>query len=80
VPGLGAYLDHRPGWILGFTRASARDVALWGSGATVRIHTGRGTTRAGHLYLGSGRPIWNNDGDTASLIDPLNIAVSRYRY
>jgi Lamin Tail Domain/Fibronectin type III domain len=49
-------------------------------GATVRIHTGRGTTRTGHLYLGSGRPIWNNDGDTATLIDPHNIAVSRYRY
>jgi hypothetical protein len=49
-------------------------------GATVRIHTGHGTTRAGHLYLGSGRPIWNNDGDTATLIDPHNIAVSRYRY
>jgi hypothetical protein len=28
-----------------------------------------GTTRAGHLFLGSGRPIWNNDGDTATLID-----------
>ena len=49
-------------------------------GATVRIHTGRGTTRAGHLFLGSGRPIWNNDGDTATLIDHHNIAVSRYRY
>jgi P pilus assembly chaperone PapD/5-hydroxyisourate hydrolase-like protein (transthyretin family) len=49
-------------------------------GATVRIHTGRGTTRAGHLYLGSGRPIWNNNGDTATLIDPSNVAVSRYRY
>jgi hypothetical protein len=49
-------------------------------GATVRIHTGRGTTKAGHLYLGSSRPIWNNDGDTATLIDPHNIAVSRYRY
>jgi Lamin Tail Domain len=48
--------------------------------ATVRIPTGRGTTRAGHLYLGSGRPIWNNDGDTATLIDPHNIAISRYRY
>lgn len=31
-------------------------------------------------YLGSGRPIWNNDGDTATLIDPHNIVVSRYRY
>jgi hypothetical protein len=27
-------------------------------------------TRAGHLYLGSGRPIWNNDRDAAILIDP----------
>jgi hypothetical protein len=41
---------------------------------------GRGTTRAGHLFLGSGRPIWNNDGDTATLIDPHSIAASRYRY
>ena len=49
-------------------------------GATVRIHTGRGTTRAGHLFLGSGRPIWDNDGDTAALIDLHNIVVSRYRY
>ena len=48
--------------------------------ATVRIHTGRGTTRAGQLFLGSGRPIWNNDGDRATLIDPSNVAVSRYRY
>jgi fibronectin type III domain protein/lamin tail-like protein len=48
--------------------------------ATVRIHTGHGTTRAGHLFLGSGRPIWNNDGDTGSLIDPHNLVVSRYRY
>jgi competence protein ComEC len=49
-------------------------------GATVRIHTGRGATRAGHLYLGSGRPIWNNDGDSAALIDPSNVTMSRYRY
>jgi hypothetical protein len=49
-------------------------------GATVRIHTGRGTTRAGHLYLASGRPVWNNDGDTGTIIDPHNAAVSRYRY
>ena len=48
--------------------------------ATVRIHTGRGTTKADHLFLGSGRPIWNNDGDTATLIDPQNIVVSRHRY
>jgi hypothetical protein len=39
-----------------------------------------GTTKACQLYLGSGRPIWNNDGDTATLIDHNSIAVSRYRY
>ena len=49
-------------------------------GATVRIHTGHGATRARHLFLGSGRPIWNNDGDSATLIDPHNSTVSRYRY
>jgi hypothetical protein len=32
-----------------------------------------------NLILGSGRPIWNNDGDTATLVDPHNIVVSRYR-
>jgi hypothetical protein len=42
-------------------------------GATVRIHTGHGTARAGHLYLGSGRPIWNNDGDTGTIIDSHNV-------
>jgi hypothetical protein len=45
----------------------------------VRIHTGRRTTKAGYLFLGSGRPIWTNDGDTATLIDPNNVTVSRYR-
>jgi hypothetical protein len=45
----------------------------------VRIHTGRRTTKAGYLSLGSGRPIWNNDGDTAPLIDPSNVKMSRYR-
>jgi hypothetical protein len=50
------------------------------NGAAVRIHTGPGTTRAGHLYLGSGQPVWDNDGDTAILIDPEKVTMSRYRY
>jgi len=37
------------------------------AGATVTLHTGDGTNTATELYWGSGRPIWNNDGDTASL-------------
>jgi len=35
----------------------------------VTLHTGDGTNSATDLYWGSKRPIWNNDGDTASLYD-----------
>jgi competence protein ComEC len=33
-------------------------------GETLTLHTGSGTDGDGHFYWGSGRPIWNNDGDT----------------
>lgn len=36
-------------------------------GATVVIHTGRGTNTSTHRYWGSGSYIWNNTGDRASL-------------
>jgi len=39
------------------------------SGSTVTVHTEEGTNTATELYWGSGRPIWNNDGDTARLYD-----------
>jgi|GEM_PF-2596335 len=39
------------------------------SGATVTLHTGKGTDTATELYWGGGGYIWNNDGDTATLYD-----------
>jgi deoxyribonuclease-1-like protein len=39
------------------------------SGSTVTVHTEQGTNTATELYWGSGRPVWNNDGDTARLYD-----------
>jgi competence protein ComEC len=33
-------------------------------GENLTLHTGSGTDGDGHYYWGSGRPIWNNDGDT----------------
>jgi competence protein ComEC len=33
-------------------------------GETLTLHTGGGTDGDGHYYWGSGRPIWNNGGDT----------------
>ena len=39
------------------------------AGDTVTLYTEEGNDSASELYWGSGRPIWNNDGDTASLYD-----------
>ncbi|MFE2098697.1 MULTISPECIES: lamin tail domain-containing protein [unclassified Streptomyces] len=41
-----------------------------GAGRTVKLHTGRGTNTAGHLYWGSGNYIWNNTQDMAFLFKP----------
>ena len=38
-----------------------------GAGASVVIHTGKGTNSGGHRYWGSGAYVWNNDGDAATL-------------
>jgi hypothetical protein len=37
------------------------------AGASVVIHTGKGTNTSSHRYWGSGNYIWNNTGDTAYL-------------
>jgi hypothetical protein len=36
-------------------------------GATVKIHTGKGTNTAYHRYWGRGWYVWNNTGDKATL-------------
>ncbi|WFE62755.1 lamin tail domain-containing protein [Micromonospora sp. WMMD714] len=36
-------------------------------GASVYLHTGKGTNTAAHRYWGSGNYVWNNTGDTAYL-------------
>lgn len=43
--------------------------------ATVTIHTGVGTSSATDIYRGSGRAIWDNDGDTAYLFDADGILI-----
>lgn len=52
-----------------------------GAGATVRIHTGCGTNDAEHLYwCEGGSAVWNNDGDTVTLIDPDGSVVDTWGY
>ena len=43
-------------------------VTIAGKGGRLWLHTGRGTTGKGHLYWGSGNYVWNNTGDTATLL------------
>lgn len=48
-------------------------------GAPVRLYTGAGTDTPDSLYWGNtGSAVWNNDGDTAYLIDPAgNVTTLR---
>jgi hypothetical protein len=49
------------------------------AGATVYVHTGSGTTRAEHVYLGRTSPIWDNTGrDLAIVYDARRAVVSRW--
>lgn len=50
------------------------------AGASVRLHTGCGAATATRLYWCNSGAIWNNDGDTAYLIDPTGTIVSTYHY
>lgn len=62
-------------------RDKARHVYTFGTnvvlkpGATLWLHTGRGTNDAAHRYWGSGNYIWNNTGDTAYLRDPRGTQI-----
>ncbi|MET7638936.1 lamin tail domain-containing protein [Streptomyces sp. NPDC005438] len=40
------------------------------AGKTVKVHTGKGTKSAGHLYQGRGWYVWNNTKDKARLFTP----------
>ncbi|WP_251021647.1 lamin tail domain-containing protein [Streptomyces sp. ISL-98] len=41
-----------------------------GAGATVRVHTGKGTNTTAHRYWGRSSYVWNNTSDKARLIRP----------
>jgi hypothetical protein len=43
--------------------------------ASVRVHTGPGKRRRGHLYWGRDNFIWNDDGDEATLLNRLGRIV-----
>jgi micrococcal nuclease len=48
------------------------------AGATVRVHSGSGNDTASDLYFNRKVPIWNNEGDVATLKDASGGVVARY--
>src|SRR5438067_3992051 len=50
------------------------------AGATVKVHTGSGTDTTTDLYWGSGAYIWNNTGDSATLLTSSGSAAGSCTY
>jgi competence protein ComEC len=49
-------------------------------GGRVVLYTGAGTNDRTHYYMNSGRAVWNNRGDVATLQDPEGRIVASYAY
>ena len=49
-------------------------------GQAVTLHTGSGVDNETDLYWGSNRPVWDNGGDTAYLLNPEGIVVDSYEW
>ena len=48
------------------------------AGASVKLHTGNGNDTSTDIYWNKKMPIWNNNGDMATLKDASNNVVARY--
>ncbi len=46
-------------------------------GSSVTVYTGSGRNTATDLYMGFSQAVWNNDGDTATLIDTAGNIISQ---
>ena len=83
----GSQAQNLQGWVLesapgGTQRYNFPDVTL-AAGATLRVHSGRGSADAAAPptdLVWTGRNVWNNAGDTAVLFDPTGREVSRFSY
>ncbi len=83
----GSQAQNLQGWVLesapgGTQRYTFPDVTL-APGATLRVHSGQGSAAAAAPPMDlawTGRNVWNNSGDTATLYDPTGREVSRFSY
>jgi endonuclease YncB( thermonuclease family) len=72
------------GWVLKDESASHRYRFPSGfslaAGASVSVYTGCGTNTATNLYWCNGSAVWNNDGDTAFIVDDAGNIVDSKSY
>lgn len=54
--------------------------AVLATGGTVVVYTGPGRPDGERYYMGMGRAVWNNNGDTATLRDGTGATVVVFRY
>lgn len=54
--------------------------AVLATGGTVVVYTGSGRPDSERYYMGMGRAVWNNSGDTATLRDGTGATVAVFRY
>ena len=54
--------------------------AVLAGGGRVVVHTGSGRNDGERYYMGRGRAVWNNIGDTATLTDGAGATVFVFRY
>ncbi|MFL5797080.1 MAG: lamin tail domain-containing protein [Actinomycetota bacterium] len=50
------------------------------AGGSVKIHTGHGSNTHVNRYWGNGSYIWNNDGDTGTLLRSTGAKVDSCNY
>jgi hypothetical protein len=51
-----------------------------GAGQSFKVHSGQGEDTVADLYWKGNNPIWNNDGDVATLKDASGSVISKYSY
>jgi hypothetical protein len=73
---VGGWKIHDRGSIHTYRFASGVSI---GAGASITLHSGKGTNTASNRYWQrSYGAVWNNDGDTASLVTSAGTTVSRW--
>ena len=84
ISNAGDSAETLTGWVLKDESASHRfhfpAAFVLDVGAGVRVHTGCGTDTATSLHWCSSGAVWNNDGDTAFLLDSHGNITDHYEY